>query len=96
MCDLPERWWYRPEVNDAERAVFHKGEPKQRMKARTLPTTMLNDCDSAIATSQHTLDSYKLDHRIAGTALALLWHSLSQILTRHGCDMIIIISDLHG
>ena len=34
MQHLPERWWFLPDVNDAERAVFDKRETKQAMTAR--------------------------------------------------------------
>jgi len=34
MRDLPERWWFRADMNDTQKAVFGKAEPRQLVRER--------------------------------------------------------------
>ncbi len=34
MGHLQERWWFRPDVNDAERKVFGRSEPTRALEVR--------------------------------------------------------------
>jgi hypothetical protein len=35
MVSLKERWWFRPDVNDAQQKAFGKSEPRRALDVRT-------------------------------------------------------------